>query len=283
MTDEIPFAQSILHTTDFSPASHQAFAHALAIALVRQSELTVLHCGPEGTEEIDWESFPPVRETLEKWALLESGSEKFAVWERLKLAVTKRFVTSQHPALAAADFLRDSPHDLVVLATESRSGFERLIQHSTAETIARWSRANTLFVPSDASRGLVDLDTGAFGFTNILVAVDETPNPDAAVEYARRAADLLGHELVTITVLHAGDTLPDLPPITDGARWRWQVDLRKGKPKAAILDCASETQAELIVMTSGGVNSVLDAFRGNISEQVVRQSECPVLVVASDT
>ena len=38
-----PFVRSILHPTDFSQASHTAFAHALAIVLYRQARLRILH------------------------------------------------------------------------------------------------------------------------------------------------------------------------------------------------------------------------------------------------
>ena len=41
--DPIPFVKSIFHPSDFSKASELAFVHALAIALVRQTELVIMH------------------------------------------------------------------------------------------------------------------------------------------------------------------------------------------------------------------------------------------------
>src|SRR5512145_1885613 len=41
----LPFVRAVLHPTDFSPASEAAFAHALAIALVRETKLWILHAG----------------------------------------------------------------------------------------------------------------------------------------------------------------------------------------------------------------------------------------------
>jgi nucleotide-binding universal stress UspA family protein len=51
--------QSVFHPSDFSEASEVAFAHALKVALVASTKLTLLHVqeGP-GTE---WEHFPGVR------------------------------------------------------------------------------------------------------------------------------------------------------------------------------------------------------------------------------
>jgi nucleotide-binding universal stress UspA family protein len=39
----VPFVKSIFHPSDFSEASEVTFAHALAIALMRQSELVIMH------------------------------------------------------------------------------------------------------------------------------------------------------------------------------------------------------------------------------------------------
>jgi nucleotide-binding universal stress UspA family protein len=63
---EAPFVDSVLHPSDFTAASENAFAHALAIALLRKTELTILHTGdsPE-----DWRKFPAVRSTLERWGM----------------------------------------------------------------------------------------------------------------------------------------------------------------------------------------------------------------------
>ena len=75
----VPLVASVLHPTDFSPASNRAFAHALAIALIRQTELTILHVGPEKGPNVKWTEFPPVRKTMEQWGLLEPASPRSAV------------------------------------------------------------------------------------------------------------------------------------------------------------------------------------------------------------
>ena len=66
---DLPLVNSVLHPTDFSKASQQAFAHALAIALIRKTSLTILHAG--GNRSKSWDSFPSVRTTLERWGMLE--------------------------------------------------------------------------------------------------------------------------------------------------------------------------------------------------------------------
>ena len=94
---DAPFVQSVLHPSDFSEASHAAFAHALAIALYRQANFTVLHVVPR-TQAVDvWTDSPPVRETLERWGLLEPGSPRSAVYENLSIEVAKINVRSGDP------------------------------------------------------------------------------------------------------------------------------------------------------------------------------------------
>ena len=40
---DVPFVHSVFHPSDFSPESANAFAHALAIALIRRTEFAILH------------------------------------------------------------------------------------------------------------------------------------------------------------------------------------------------------------------------------------------------
>ena len=69
--------ESIFHPSDFSEASEVAFVHALKIALVAGAELTMLHV--EASPGAEWQDFPGVRDTLERWGLIPKGSRKSAV------------------------------------------------------------------------------------------------------------------------------------------------------------------------------------------------------------
>jgi hypothetical protein len=83
----VPFVQSIFHSSDFSEASELAFAHALAIALIRQTELVIMHA--RRGEREDWSRFPAVRKTLVRWRLLAAGSLPSEVFEKLAVRITK--------------------------------------------------------------------------------------------------------------------------------------------------------------------------------------------------
>ena len=274
-----PLVGSVLHPTDFSDASHRAFAHALVIALLRQTDFTILHVGPETASGIDWASFPPVRKTLERWGLLEEDSPQSAVFEQFRVRVKKASVRSRHPVLATANYLSNDPVDLIVLATEGREGASRWLNRSDAEAMARWSKTMTLFVPASARRGLVSLEDGDLNLRNILVPVDSEPSPTTALVFAKRAAEILGDEGVTITAMHIGDERPATPALDDGPHWSWQWDQQLGDPVEQILAGAERHRADLIVMPTAGHDSVLDALRGSTTEQVLRQAPCPLLAV----
>jgi len=275
----IPFVESVLHPTDFSDASNRAFAHALAIALLRQTQLTILHVGPESEADIDWSEFPPVRKTLERWGLLEAGRAQSAVFEELNVRVRKLAIKSQNPGSAIARYAQDRPSDLIVLATEGRRGLNRWLKRSDAESLARRSSTMTLFVPDGAKRGIVSLEDGDISLKTILVPFDREPDATAAMEYARRAAEVLGDDTVDILLLHVGDSAPPIRRPEDGDGWSWQQLKSSGEPAEEILKTADRHKADLIVMATSGHDGVVDVLRGSTTEKVLRRSPCPLLAV----
>jgi len=270
-----PLVQSVVHPTDFSPASERAFAHALAIAVLRRTKLTLLHVGDH-----DFYKFPAVRKTLERWGLLESGSTQEDVFAKLGVRVTKLAIDSKMPIHTLLHWLDSNPTDLLVVATEGRDGVSRWLHGSVAEAMARTSHTMTLFVPSDADRDIVSLADGNLSLANVLVPVDHSPDPAAAVEFARRAAEVLGDARVTITLLHVGPP-GSAPPIAaeDGTEWQFMRIGREGDPVEQIVAAAAETKADLVVMPTAGHAGVLDALRGSTTERVLRRLRCALLAV----
>jgi nucleotide-binding universal stress UspA family protein len=270
---EVPFVKSVFHASDFDRESELAFAHALAIALMRQTRLAILHAGDRVEE--DWERFPAVRETLTRWGLLEPGSPRHDVFRKLSVEVTK--VNAQgKPAAAMTRFITEHEPDLLVLATEGRKGLARWLHPSVAERVARRTHTMSLFVPKDG-RGFVSPDDGSTSLRRILVPVDRLPDPTRAVVLATRAAEALGEPPCEITLLHVGSTHPPANDYPKGERWRFDERLQPGDVVDTILE--SGEKADLIVMATDGRNGPLDALRGSHTERVVRGAHCPVLAV----
>jgi nucleotide-binding universal stress UspA family protein len=273
-----PFIHSIVHATDFSAGDERAFAHALGIALLRQTDLTLLHVSSD--ESGDWSGFPAVRKTLERWRLLEPGSAQEDVFAKFGVRVRKLALESSFPALAVARHLDNQPADLLVVATAGRDGVARWLRGSVAEAMARWSRTMTLFVPTDAERSVVSLADGNLTLENVLIPVDDAPDPRAAIEFARRAAEVMSNDKVTITLLHVGDEKRMLTAgVEDGPQWTFARMHRDGDPVEEIAAAAELVRADLIVMPTEGRHGVFDALRGSTTERVLRRSRCPVLAV----
>ena len=102
---DVPFVRSVFHPTDFSEESMNAFAHALAIALIRKTELTILHAGDVSGDE--WTRFPSVRATLERWGLLDKGSPRAAVFDELSVRVKKVSSRNRNPLSASLEYLEE--------------------------------------------------------------------------------------------------------------------------------------------------------------------------------
>jgi nucleotide-binding universal stress UspA family protein len=249
-----------------------AFAHALAVALFRKTKLVIMHAGSGRLD--DWAQFPPVRKTLERWQVLEPGSPRSAVFEKLSVQVAK-VAARGDPVKASLEHIEKQKPDLVVLATRGQHGLPLWLKPSIAQAIARRSRTMTLFVPSGC-RGVVSLE-GVIRLRRILLPIDHQPDAQEAVIRAVRAAEAFGDDAVELVMLHVnGGASPRLDrPESQACSWK---ELRRdGDVVETILDVAQE--ADLIVMATEGRHGFVDAMRGSVTERVVRGAPCPVLAV----
>jgi nucleotide-binding universal stress UspA family protein len=267
---------SILHPSDFSDASEAAFAHALKVALITRSRLTLFHVSPDMSA--DWRDFPGVRDTLERWGLLPPNSPRSAVPE-LGIEVNKVIAHERNPVSSVLHYLEASPVDLIVLAPHQHAGRMQWLQASVSEPIARRSGQATLFVPP-AVKGFISLQDGSASLENILIPVAPKPRAQPAVDAAAGLVSRLSCPAGTFSLLHVGAAgeMPALsPPQVPG--WRWKRLTKSGDVIETILDTAHRTRADLIVMTTDGRNGFLDALRGSHSERVLRQAPCPLLAI----
>jgi nucleotide-binding universal stress UspA family protein len=270
-----PFVESIFHPSDFSEASDRAFAHALAIALLRKTELTILHAG-ELTQET-WSQFPAVRRTLERWGLLEPDSPRSAVFRDLSVGVQK-ISAKGDPVKVCLQHVGAEEPDLIVLATEGRDGVSRWLRPSVAQRVARRTRTMTLFVPGEG-RGFVELEDGHIDLKRVLLPVDGKTDARGALERATRACAALADadEPVEIALLHVGGAMPALER-PQGEAWHYRdVTVDSDDVVGTILGEAE--RSNLVVMATDGRDGFLDVFRGSVTERVVREARCPVLAV----
>jgi nucleotide-binding universal stress UspA family protein len=274
-TDSQVWFQRIFHPSDFSDASNVAFVHALKLAVSANGMLTILHAGADGG---GWQDSPRVRRTLERWEMLPPNSPKEAIFS-VGLDVQKIATPRPDPARAVLHYLGEHPHDLIVLATHQREGFDRWTHKQVAEPIARRSGEMTLFIPH-GSEGFVSLESGAVSLRNVLIPVDHSPDPQIAVDGAVSFAHALECHGVIFTLLHVGEEerFPEVV-MPEREAWQWRKTYKQGHVERQILQAAHECRADLIVMTTRGHHGFLDALRGSATERIVRNSTCPVLAL----
>ena len=264
--------ESIFHPSDFSEGSSVAFLHALKVALVTKGDLSILHVSADAASE--WQDFPGVRDTLERWGLIPKDSPKSAV-AQLGINVRKIAAQGRDPVKACLGFLEKHPADLIVLAVHQHTGRMRWLESSVGEPLSRRSGQMTLFIPHGVS-GFVMPD-GTVKLRRIVVPIATKPRPQPAIEAVRRLTTALGLPAGKITLLHVGhaDDGPavSLPPSAD---WKWERINREGDVVESILDIAN-TSADLLVMTTDGPHGFLDGLRGSTSERVLRGVKCPLL------
>jgi len=269
---------SIFHPTDLSEASFVAFVHALKLALLAQSELTILHATNTSGDQVSWKDFPGVRQTLERWGELPKGSSSRAI-AKLGMTVEKVAGHGRKPVKTVTSYLQENPAQLVVLSSQGREGIPRFLKPSFAEPIARKTRAMTLFVPNHTN-GFVDADTGRVTLDRILIPINHRPRPRPAIHLARALVRALDDDGGVFDLLHVGERgeapAVDLP---DEHGWTSEKHYESGDVVDSILRVAEKYRAELIVMTTTGRDGILDRLRGTMTEQVVRGANCPVLTI----
>jgi len=266
--------ESVFHPSDFSEASAVAFAHALKIALVARARLMMLHV--EASRGAEWQDFPGVRDTLERWGLIPKGSPKSAVGQ-LGIEVVKIIKLSRDPVTACLGFLAENPTDLIVLAIHQHEGRMRWLAKSVGKPIARGSEQMTLFIPHGV-KGFVSQQDGSISLKNILIPVTMKPRPQPSVEAAARMIRNLQLPTGVVTLLHVGPAA-EAPAVVlpKGTHWTWNSVTKSGEPADVILQTAMELPANLIIMTTDGPDGFLDGLRGTTSERVLLNVRCPLL------
>lgn len=271
MNDREISLKQIFHPTDLAKMSDVAFAHALKLCVLNQGELDILHVG----ENVDVNNFPRVLSLLERWKYLPHNSSKADILKKLGCFVRKIAAPSTDPFSWIMDYLKTHHPDLIVLITHQKKGAIRWIKKSISEPIARKSKAMTLFIP-DRTSGFISLDNGESQLKHILIPITKDPNPKIAMNIATQFARKVS-ESVRYTLLFVGD-IDDKPHVGLPDK-NWEIIVRGGNVVEQILKVATFKQTDLIVMTTKGHNSLLDALRGSTTEQVIRQTKTSVLSI----
>ena len=262
--------------TDFSEASDEAFAHALALALAYKHHFYLLHVkGPERNPE--WSSFPQVRETLARWGVIEADAAQSEVEAKLGIKVAKVEIASEDIPGSILDFTLKHPTNVIVMVTRGREGLDRLLYGSKAEEIFRRTQVLPAIFIGPEARGFVDKANGQIRLERILIPVAHNPSPISSLRSLTNLLAPLGISSTAFQFMHVGDSEPQIIGLSGHPLSAIQVV--QGPVEETILRIAQERHADMIAMPTAGRDGFLDALRGSTTEQVLRRAPCPVLAI----
>ena len=300
----------ILCPIDFSDTSTHALTYAIAFARWYEAQLTVLHVATTFAERIESASVggaarapdPGSRDDI--IARLRRSIEQAGATPLNVRPLAQKGRASESIVKCAASMKAD----LLVMGTHGRSGFHRLLLGSVTEKVVRTATCPLLTVPPAAPATTPE----PILFKRILCPIDYSPSALKALEYAQE----LGRQADgCVTVLHAleyMDPEESLEPsvfdpcrqaalenrrhqqhLIDRARDRLHAQLA-GEPRTwceieevvainraykEILQRASASDADLIVMGAQGTSGIELMLYGSNTHHVVRAATCPVLTV----
>jgi nucleotide-binding universal stress UspA family protein len=134
--------RTILHPTDYSPASEAAFAFACSLAGEYFSEILVLHVvEPVFIMTVEGYSAPYPSEEME--AARKRLDKIIALDSRVKVRREVAYGGSVDEIVRVA---AESKADMIAMGTHGRSGLSRLIMGSVAEGVLRKVACPVLFV-----------------------------------------------------------------------------------------------------------------------------------------
>lgn len=191
--------------------------------------------------------------------------------------------------------------DLIVLGSHGLGGWKRLLLGSVSDGVLHHAHCSVLI-----ARGK-NVPHGTTGFEHILLASDGSENAAIAAEVAVELAQEFATSLRVLNVVEPYTALTVRPdddfalishagPEVVAARLREQVRCslvdaqrkagvyytlhqEQGLAEETILRFAEQHGSDLIVMGSRGLSDFEQIVLGSVSNDVVHQAECPVLVV----
>jgi nucleotide-binding universal stress UspA family protein len=262
--------------TDFSEASDEAFAHALALAVAYKHHFYLLHVkNPE--RDPDWSSFPQVRETLARWGVIAADAAQSEVETKLGIKVAKVEIDNEDIPGGILDFIWQHPTNVIVMATRGRQGLDRLLYGSKAEEIFHRTHVLPAIFIGPEARGFVDKSNGQIRLERILIPVAHNPSPISSLRTLTSLLAPLGISSAAFQFMHVGDSEPKIIGVSGQPLSAIQVV--QGPVEETILRIAHDYHADMFAMPTAGRDGFLDALRGSTTEQVLRRAPCPVLAI----
>lgn len=284
--------ERILCAIDFSPASLQALDVATQWCRKLARPLTVLHVVDVRRGRVAADRFPfaAPASVPEPDAMVADASARLETLASERLGDLPHAVeVIGHDDVAAGICERAETSDLVVIATRSKAGMERVLMGSVAERTLRHASCPVLVV-----RGEVSPD-GAVGHN--LVCTDLSDGAMPALRLGHDVSRAFGAATTLLFARAEDDAILSLPEPIEADVYEELRRLHathlpapvrtayaKGASVAeAIMTHASQESCDLIVVASRAGQGLSRWLIRSVAEQVGRYAPCSVLVARAET
>jgi nucleotide-binding universal stress UspA family protein len=177
--------KTIIHPTDFSDSSLDAFAHAMAFSLAAKCHLYIVHVAKDGEDRTCY-SFPHLRDLLTLWRRIGPHERPEAIEALTGVKISKVAIGPGDARRCIDDFILGHGCDLMVLSTHHRNAVRRVVSPSVATGAADDSRIPTLFLRDDVKR-FIDRVSGACHLETVLIPVGSEINEEVLQKRSRRS------------------------------------------------------------------------------------------------
>jgi nucleotide-binding universal stress UspA family protein len=278
--------KKILVAFDGSPSGENALLESFKLAADEKSWITVASVVPAYRGDLDLVGVGNVQKTL-----LRQGEEllvKASSLAQREGALIKTVLEEGDVYERLVDLAEAENCGVIVVGRRGKSSLERAVVGSVAARVIGHSQRDVLVVPWQTK----------IGWKNILLATDGSKYSAFATEKAIDFAKSYGGTLTAISVVDVpAELFAEAPALVDDlvekakvyvgkvrekaedAGVPVQTFVREGESDKAILSRAMESSIDMIVMGSHGRTGLKRLLMGSVTEKVIGNARCPVLVV----
>jgi len=140
--------QNILVPVDLSNQSTRAFKVALDIAKKRNSKITILTCLElDASHHLYYEARPSPQQIKKQTKVVKKYFEKLeSLAEKNNISLKSKILISGSAVNNIVTFAKSQKHDLVVIGSHGRTGFDKLLLGSVANGVSQKTKSPILIV-----------------------------------------------------------------------------------------------------------------------------------------
>ena len=140
--------QNILIPVDLSTQSTKVFKVALDIAKKYNSKMTILTCLElDASHHIYYEARPNSQQIKKQSKIVKKYFEKLeSLAEKNNISIKSKILTSGSAINNIVTFVKSQKHDLVVIGSHGRTGFDKLLLGSVANGVSQKANCPIMIV-----------------------------------------------------------------------------------------------------------------------------------------